>query len=120
MAGLMNAGGDSKKGKFLGYQEAIVDKGSQRYDSNSKFFHNSTFLKKCKVRIIAHTYSDAGTGMGGINVTLSGVGSIIDAYSTGHLKTLNNVYSVSEGQTLTANASAPYKGAAGYVVFLEE
>lgn len=121
MAGLMSAGGSfGDSGKILGYMEAIVSKGSQYYDSGSDYFINKTFKKTCKVRIIAHTYSYAGTGMGGITVDLSGVGSIINANSTGDLKTLNKIYTVHAGQTLIAYANASYGGASGYVVYLEE
>ena len=120
--GLMSVGDSNDSGKLLGYMEAIALNGSpnQYHDANTKYFHSKTFLKPCKVRIVAHTWSTAGTGMDGINVTLSGVGRIIDAFSTGSLKTLNKVYDVSAGQTLVANASAPYVGAAGYVVYLEK
>lgn len=108
------------KGKFLGYMEAIVNKGTQYYDSGSEYFSGKTFRKSCTVRIIGHTWSSAGTGMTGINVNLSGVGNLVDAGPSGNLRTVNNVYSVSPGQTLTANASAYYAGSSGYVVYLEE
>lgn len=115
--GLMSVGGENGS-MFLGYMEATVRKGTQYHDSNTEYFSNKTFLKKCKVRIVGHTYSEAGAGMSGINVNLSGVGHLIDANSTGNMKIINNIYSVSPGQTLTANASASYNGAAGYVVYL--
>lgn len=122
MAGLMSAGGSfGDSGKFLGYMEAIVNFGSQYHDSGSDYFINKTFKKTCKVRIIAHTYSHAGSGTPGISVNLSGVGSIINAYSTGQLQTLDKIYTVHAGQTLIADANSPYYGgAAGYVVYLEE
>ena len=121
MSGLMSAGGSfGDSGKFLGYMEAIVNHGSQYYDSGSDYFIDKTFKKTCKVRIIAHVYSHAGSGMDGITVNLSGVGSIINASSTGNLQKLNAIYTVHAGQTLTAHANAPYDGASGYVVYLEE
>lgn len=122
-AGYHNGGGSitaGNKGKFLGYMEAIVNKGTQYYDSGSEYFSGKTFRKSCTVRIIGHTWSSAGTGMTGINVNLSGVGNLVDAGPSGNLRTVNNVYSVSPGQTLIANASAYYAGSSGYVVYLEE
>lgn len=120
MPGLMNAGGDSKKGKFLGFGVAVNNEGNIYYDVGSKFYSGRTFKKSCRVHVVAFTW--ASNDHQNVNVQLSGVGELISAwdYDLKYLRYVHNVYNVSPGQTFTCNASGNYYGVSGFVTWIEK
>lgn len=119
MVGLMYPGGDSKKGKFLGFGVAVNNNGNIYYDVGSEFYSGRTFKKSCRVHVYAFTY--ASNDHQNINVQLSGVGTIISAWDNGlqYLRGVHNTYNVTSGQVLTCNASGNYQGYSGFVVWID-
>lgn len=123
MSGLMGAGGGLDKGKFLGFRiisRPISGNNNISFFKDPEYFSNDKFNKPCKVRIIA--FAGVSNDKQNVNVYLSGVGELVNAYEYAdrYLKYVNNSYSVSSGQRLTVNNSGNYAGVSGYIVYLDE
>ena len=119
MAGLMYPGGDSKKGRFLGFGLAMIGQGPIYYDTGTKFYSGRVYRKSCRVHVLAFTW--ASDDHQNVNVNLSGVGQLISAYDNNlkYLRYVHNVYNVTSGQTLTLNASGNYSGISGFVTWID-
>lgn len=126
MPGLTMVGGDSEKGKFLGFRlksrpvNGSSSTGNIGYNADTEYLSGDTFQKACRVRIIAFT--GASNDHQNINVQLSGVGELISAWDNDKrsLRYVNNVYNISPGQYLTVNNSGNYSGVSGYIAYLED
>ena len=118
MMGLMSVGGGTAKGKFLGGGVSVVGNGSITHVEDSEYMSAGTFLKKCRVKILAYTW--ASNDHQNVYVELSGYGQLISAYDN-DLKYLRKVVverDVDIGTTITAVARGNSSGVSGYSVWL--
>lgn len=118
--GLMYPGGSGKKGKFLGFRIAVNSNGSTGFNNDTDFLSGDTFMKACRVHILAFTW--ASNDHQQVYVSLSGVGQLISAFDTNltYLRYTHNVYDISAGQYLSVAASGNYQGVSGYVAWLDK